>query len=113
MFGFGTRVKEVDASQFAQWVNDASHKLRVIDVRQMAEIAGGTVPKAEAFPLHLLPAKVSELSPTEKLVVVCRSGARSAQACMYLQQQGFAEVYNLSGGMMGWVGSGFPVHQIA
>ncbi len=113
MFGFGPSIKEVDPSQFSQWVNDAAHKMRVIDVRQMAEIAGGTVPKAEAFPLHLLPAKMSELSPQEKVVVVCRSGARSAQACMFLKQQGFAEVYNLRGGMMGWVGSGFPVHQLA
>ncbi len=110
---FGSSIKEIDASQLAQWVKDATHKLRVIDVRQMQEIAGGTVPKAEAFPLHLLPAKLGELSPKEKVVVVCRSGARSAQACMFLQQQGFKEVYNLSGGMMGWVGSGFPVHQLA
>ncbi len=105
--------KEIDPAQLAEWVNDASHKLRVIDVRQMAEIATGTVPRAEAFPLHLLPMKISELSPQEKLVVVCRSGARSAQACAFLQQQGFAEVYNLRGGMMGWVGSGFPVSQLA
>lgn len=110
---FGHSIKEIDASGLAQWVADASHKLRVIDVRQMAEIAGGTVPKAEAFPLHLLPEKARELSPQEKVVVVCRSGARSAQACMFLQQMGFSEVYNLSGGMMGWVGSGYPVHQLA
>ncbi len=110
---FGSTIKEIDASKFAQWLSDASHKLRVIDVRQMQEIAGGTVPRAEAMPLHLLPARVSELSPQEKLVVVCRSGARSAQACMFLQQQGFKEVYNLSGGMMGWIGGGFPVSQLA
>src|SRR5512144_1066098 len=106
-------VTEIDASQLAQWVGDDAHKMRVIDVRQMEEIAHGTVPKAEALPLHILPAKVHELDKAEKLIMICRSGARSAQACMYLQQQGFSNVYNLRGGMMGWVQSGFPAHQLA
>jgi rhodanese-related sulfurtransferase len=110
---FGMNVKEIDASQFAQWVDEAGHKMRVIDVRQMEEIRSGTVPKAEALPLHTLPIKVHELPKDEKLVMVCRSGARSAQACMFLQQQGFSNVYNLRGGMMGWVQSGFPAYRLA
>ena len=104
---FGMNVKEIDATQLAKWVEDDGHKLRVIDVRQMEEIMHGTVPKAEALPLHVLPAKVHELDKAEKLIMVCRSGARSAQACMFLQQQGFSNVFNLRGGMMGWVQSGF------
>ena len=106
-------IMEIDAPEFARWVNDATHDLRVIDVRQMQEIAMGTVPRAEPLPLHTLPAKVHELSREEKLVIVCRSGARSAQACMFLQQQGFSNVYNLRGGIMGWVQSGFPAYQLA
>jgi rhodanese-related sulfurtransferase len=106
-------IKEIEASELARWVNEANHVLRVIDVRQMEEIAQGTVPKAEALPLHTLPARVQDLSKEEKLVMVCRSGARSAQACMFLQQQGFTNVFNLRGGMMGWVQSGFPATQLA
>jgi rhodanese-related sulfurtransferase len=109
---YANAIKEVDATEFAQWVNDSDHKLRVIDVRQMQEIATGTVPKAEAVPLHTLPVRINELSPAEKLVVVCHSGARSAQACMYLQQQGFSNVYNLRGGMLGWVRNGLPAHRL-
>jgi rhodanese-related sulfurtransferase len=110
---FASSVKEIDASEFFKWVQETNHAMRVIDVRQMEEIAQGTVPKAEALPLHTLPARVQDLSKEEKLVVVCRSGARSAQACMFLQQQGFSNVYNLRGGMMGWVQSGFPATQLA
>lgn len=110
---FGMSVKEIDAKQLSQWVGDTGHKLRVIDVRQMEEIAMGTVPKAEALPLNTLPARIHELSREDKLVVVCMSGGRSAQACMFLQQQGFTNVFNLRGGMMGWAQSGFPSHQLA
>ena len=102
-------IKEIEAPELALWVGDADHKLRVIDVRQMQEIATGTVPKAEALPLHTLPGRIHELSPAEKLVIICRSGARSAQACMYLQQNGFSNVYNLRGGMMGWMQHGLPL----
>ncbi len=105
---FTNSIKEIDAAQLAQWVRDPNRKLRVIDVRQMHEIASGTVPKAEALPLHMLPAKIQDLPRDEELVVVCRSGARSAQACLFLLQNGFSNVYNLRGGMMGWMQSGFP-----
>ena len=108
---FGMNVKEIDAPELAKWVNATTHSFRVIDVRQMEEIKQGTVPKAEALPLHTLPVKMHDLSKDEKLVMVCRSGARSAQACMFLQQQGFSNVYNLRGGMMGWMQSGFPAYQ--
>ncbi len=109
---FGMRIKEIDANELAQWVSSPDQRLRVIDVRGMEEIAMGTVPKAEALPLHTLSVRVNELSRDEKLVVVCRSGMRSAQACMFLQQQGFSNVYNLRGGMMAWVQNGFPAHHL-
>ncbi|MDO8990462.1 MAG: rhodanese-like domain-containing protein [Sideroxyarcus sp.] len=110
---FGMNVKEIDAIELDKWVSTPDHGFRVIDVRQMSEIAHGTVPKAEALPLSVLPAKIHEFSREEKLVMVCHSGARSAQACMFMQQQGFSNVYNLRGGMMGWVRSGFPAHRLA
>ena len=110
---FGSNIKEVDAPEFAQWISDDNHRMRVIDVRGMQEIAMGTVPKAEALPLHMLPEHAHALPREEKLVMVCRSGARSAQACMYLQQMGFSNVYNLRGGMMGWAQNGFPASQLA
>lgn len=110
---FGHSIKEIDAQRLAQWIESGEESLRVIDVRQMEEIAMGSVPRAEAMPLHTLPARVHELSRDEKLVLVCRSGARSAQACMYLQQQGFDQVFNLRGGMMAWVQHGFPALQPA
>jgi rhodanese-related sulfurtransferase len=102
-------IKEVEVSDLNTMIEDGEIALRVIDVRQPAEIAAGTVPNAEAMPMHTIPLRMGELNKDEKLVLVCRSGARSAQACAFLQQQGFDEVYNLRGGMMGWAGSGLPI----
>jgi rhodanese-related sulfurtransferase len=106
-------IKEVDAPELHNWVQEKHPQMRVIDVRGMGEIAAGTVPGAEAMPLHTLPVRVSELSREDKLVFICRSGARSAQACMFLKQQGFDNVYNLRGGMIGWVQSGLEPAPLA
>lgn len=106
-------IKEVDAPELAGWVNEKQSNMRVIDVRGMAEIEAGTVSGAEAIPLHTLPVRVGEFSREDKLVFICRSGARSAQACMFLQQQGFENVYNLRGGMIGWVQSGLTPAPLA
>ena len=46
--------------------------------------------------------RIAELEKTAPLVVVCRSGARSAQATVLLGKAGFDKVANLSGGMLRW-----------
>lgn len=114
MFGsMFNSVKEINAPQLADWMDDESQNFRIIDVREIQEIAQGMVPGAEPVPLRTLPARLAELDRNEKYVLVCRSGARSAQACMFMQQNGFDNVYNLRGGMMGWAGGNLPVAQPA
>lgn len=102
-------IKEIEAPELARWLGGPESPVRVLDVRQPPEIAAGTVPGAEAVPLHTLPLKLNELSRDEKLVLICRSGARSAQACMFLAQQGFDNVYNLRGGMIAWAQNGLQI----
>lgn len=102
-------VKEVDAPQLAQWLENPAESCRIIDVREMQEFTTGTVPGAVPMPLATLPLRSGELAREERLVIICRSGARSAQACMFLQQQGYSNVFNLRGGMMSWASKQFPV----
>jgi rhodanese-related sulfurtransferase len=103
-------VQEVDAPQVAKWLenNNNNEKIRVIDVREMHEIAAGTIAGAEPMPLATLPLRTQEIGPEEKVVFLCRSGARSAQACAFLAQRGYENIYNLRGGIMAWAQHGFP-----
>lgn len=110
---FMNSIKEIEAPELAAWMQEKHPDVRVIDVRGMGEIAAGTVSGAEAMPLHTLPVKFNEFKRDEKLVFICRSGARSAQACMFLQQQGFDNVYNLRGGMISWVRNGLEASALA
>ena len=102
-------IQEIDSPELSRWVNEEAHPLRVIDVREMREIAQGTMPGAEPLPLATLPLRLNDFDVDEKLVIICRSGARSAQACMFLQQQGFTNVFNLRGGIIGWAHNSLPI----
>ena len=80
--------------------------ITLIDVRTDAEVARGIIAGARHIPLFSLPQHASSLANEGTLVIYCQSGGRSAQACSYLAEQGFAELYNLSGGILGWVRDG-------
>ena len=101
-------IKEIEVSELAQ-LKEKNNVVRVIDIRQPAELNSGIIPGAEALPMHTIPLRLSELKREETLIMVCRSGARSAQACMFLQQQGYDNVFNLRGGMMAWANNGLEI----
>lgn len=101
-------IQEIDVTELAK-LKEKNSSVRVIDIRQPAELNSGIIPGAEALPMHTIPLRLDELKRDETLIMVCRSGARSAQACMFLQQQGYENVFNLRGGMMAWASSGLEV----
>jgi rhodanese-related sulfurtransferase len=71
-----------------------------IDVRQPEEVAAGTLPGAVNIPLGDLPARLQEMDRTRRVVLLCRSGGRSAAAAAALTASGFDDVVNLTGGML-------------
>ncbi len=85
-------------------VNDYRRALgdngQLIDVREPGEVALGTIPGAVNIPVGELPNRLGELDPGRPVVLLCRSGARSGQAADYLSANGFADVTNLTGGML-------------
>jgi rhodanese-related sulfurtransferase len=69
----------------------------VVDVREPDEYVAGHIPGAVNVPLSLVPLRFNELDKAETQYLICESGGRSAQACAYLEQQGF-DVVNIAGG---------------
>jgi rhodanese-related sulfurtransferase len=79
----------------------------VLDVREPVEWAHGHIDGALHIPLSTLPLRHTEL-PHAQTLVVCRVGARSAQAVAWLQRLG-REAVNLDGGMLDWQAAGRPM----
>jgi rhodanese-related sulfurtransferase len=94
-----------------QWLEEHLRDVQIVDVRQPDEFNGplGHVAGARLIPLGTLSERAAELSKDRPVVMVCRSGARSAQATVLLGKAGFTRVANLSGGMLRWRAQRFPV----
>ena len=83
---------------------DAGEKINVVDVREPHENAefniGGTlIPLGKIQTMQI--EDIEDLKDQE-LVLYCRSGNRSGQACMFLDAMGFKNTKNLVGGMLAW-----------
>ena len=76
----------------------------LLDVRTPEEFEKARIEGARLVPLAELPARLGELDEwrDRPVVVHCHHGGRSAKACEILQEAGFAEVRNLSGGIEAW-----------
>jgi rhodanese-related sulfurtransferase len=82
--------------------------LVVLDVREPHEWAAGHIDGAIHIPLGEIPARVGELDPSVRTLVVCHLGGRSARATQWLHAQGH-DVVNVAGGMEAWEHAGRPV----
>lgn len=75
----------------------------LIDVREPHEHEAFNV-GGELIPLKTIPYRLGELEAQKdaEIVVYCRSGNRSGMAQQFMRQNGFANVRNLTGGMLAW-----------
>jgi len=82
----------------------------VLDVREPDEWNGelGRIPGAHHLPLGELRARLGDLPRDRPIVAVCRSGGRSAEASLILEQAGFTRAANMNGGMLRWHALGLP-----
>jgi adenylyltransferase/sulfurtransferase len=72
----------------------------LVDVREPFELDISVLPwPYKLMPMNEVVNRVHELSSADDIVVVCRTGARSAQATQFLNSIGFTKVRNLAGGL--------------
>lgn len=96
-------VPEIDPAELKERM-DNEHPLVLLDVREPFEAQIADLPEysTRRIPTGQLPLNLSELDPDDTYVVYCRSGARSAWAVQLLMREGFQNVVNLKGGVLGW-----------
>jgi rhodanese-related sulfurtransferase len=80
----------------------------ILDVRQPDEWVAGHIPDATLIPLGELASRVSDVPANRQIVVVCRSGNRSAQGRDILLGAGHPSVTSMAGGMNDWTAAGYP-----
>ena len=80
-----------------------------LDVREPSEWEEAHIPYATLIPLGELTARLSEVPKDKNIIVVCRSGNRSAVGRDLLLSSGFSSVTSMAGGMSTWQAKGNPV----
>jgi len=105
-------VNNIEPNELVEWLK-RENPPRLIDVRTPPEMMQQSIKTSaltiEPIPLATLPMRFSEIPKDEDVVFYCRTGARSGQACMFMAQQGYNNVYNLGGGIFNWMRQGYPV----
>lgn len=88
---------------------------RLVDVREAHELDGelGHIRGVEHVPLATVAQAAAAWDREAEIVVICRSGGRSARAAEQLAALGFRRVFNMAGGMLAWNAAGLPVERKA
>jgi rhodanese-related sulfurtransferase len=80
---------------------DAAEPIQLIDCREAKEFSisniGGTL-----IPMNEIPQHLGEFDPDQELIVLCRTGSRSAMVTEFLRRNGFPNAQNLQGGIYAW-----------
>jgi sulfur-carrier protein adenylyltransferase/sulfurtransferase len=93
-------MKEVTVTELKQMM-DNKEDFQLIDVREpyeadIAQMGGELIPMGEVMN------NLDRISKTKKVIVHCRSGARSGTIVKALESQGYNNLYNLKGGILAW-----------
>jgi len=92
---------DIEARQLADKLRQGED-IHLLDVREPHELEISQLQGADLIPLGQLAARLSELDSADEMVVLCKSGTRSARALELLASAGFRKVKNLKGGINAW-----------
>jgi hydroxyacylglutathione hydrolase len=101
-------IQDISAQELRSFLNNGAG-VALVDVREPWEYRQGHIAEAVSIPLGDLAQRADELESEKPVAVICATGNRSQSAAALLGQRGFAKVYNVQHGMMGWQRAGFPV----
>ena len=106
IFGGGEARYQSISANALQEVLKTNPKAQLLDVRSPNEFQSGHIAKAKNINVMAPGFKnqISSLDKSKTYYVYCRSGMRSARACKIMAKNGFEQVHNLKGGVMGWNG---------
>mmetsp|Transcript_10737 Transcript_10737/g.32870 ORF Transcript_10737/g.32870 Transcript_10737/m.32870 type:complete len:245 (-) Transcript_10737:263-997(-) len=102
--------KNMSVEELAEIVRqpDLRAEYQLIDVRERGEVSTASIGEFDVLPMSEFERWADSVEngrrydPAKPTVVMCHHGMRSAQMAYYLAQQGFKDVYNLSGGIDAW-----------
>jgi rhodanese-related sulfurtransferase len=96
-------MKQMTATE-VQALLQSGVKPLMIDVREAHELGNGMIEGAIHIPMNEVPGRLEDFAAyqDQSVVLICRSGKRSAQVGQFMEHIGFTDIINLDGGMNSW-----------
>lgn len=107
----GPDIPAVDALEADRRLREDVGRPTLLDVREPDEFVAIRAPGAALFPTSTFVLRIAELPRDRPILVICRSGNRSASVTDYLIRSGWTDVVNITGGMIAWERAGLPVRR--
>lgn len=95
-------MRELTAIELKNYLLSDEPTPLLLDVREPAEFNICHIESSQLLPMGQVVAAIDDLPKERPIVVICHHGMRSLSIAMYLEQQGFEQVMNLSGGIDAW-----------
>jgi len=96
-----TKIQEIHTIDLKNKIDNKDDFL-LIDVREHSELEISKIKRSIHIPMAEIPNNIDQINAEKLVVVMCKSGGRSANVCEYLLQNGFKNIYNLNGGIIKW-----------
>lgn len=105
------RLQSVEVDRFAEIVDDAPDGLVILDVRTPEEFSAGRIPGAANIDYYATDFReqLDDLDKNVPYALYCRSGNRSGDTLGLMEELGFTDVSELSGGLVTWAEAGYPL----
>ena len=96
-------MQNMKANELAAWLDDeTSPGPLLLDVREPWEYQICHIDGSQSMPMNTVPANAAQLDEDTPIVCICHHGMRSMQVAFFLEQHGFSNVINLTGGVDAW-----------
>lgn len=96
-------MQALTAPDLSTWLSDTARvNPTLLDVREPWEFKACHIAGAITIPMNDIPDRLSELDVDQPIVCICHHGMRSMQIAVFLEQNGFSKISNLTGGVHAW-----------
>ena len=95
-------MREFSASELRGYLETASARPLLLDVREPWEFDKACIEGSTLVPMRTIPGSLQDFNPDQEIVVICHHGIRSRMIGLYLENHGFSNIINLTGGVEAW-----------
>jgi rhodanese-related sulfurtransferase len=95
-------VDSISPAELSQQLQATPGFFLLLDVREPYEFELCRIQGSVNIPLDEISGRLNELDEERDTVLICHHGRRSLQAALFLEQNGFTSVFNLTGGIEAW-----------